>query len=361
MKTFVNENSHFNEVISFLNSKGCNLFLVQAEYKRPELNNRSSGFQGIDIALELDPSEAPIILCSFMREEDFATSKKHSSKFLALMAKKRVGFLDVIRRPEDFYLKYIELVDSKKEENLLAIEINKIETYEKVMSVIQHSVSGRVDNLKDPRAISAISKARDCGIVGTDEEVFQAILDFRHSTGSQKFSGKYFPGIFCDLEGTLFINGSLNTKLLDKLKELSKVKPITLWTSGDIEVYQEKLFSNGIFWKLVSKLDFHGAEVEIAYDDLSYEQFQSNFGIIVRQFNRITGNDDEDLCSKLMFLHSLLVPSDNDAVLNNPRFEFILNMFIKSKKICEYVEEMKLQGENEYNQTLIIIRDFLIK
>ena len=316
---------------------------------------------GLDVALELNPDEAPILLCSFSPEGYFVKKEEFSTKFFALMAKKRTGFIDTISSYEDFYEKCLELIKSEKEEDLLALELNRIKEYEKAMGLIQHSVSGRIFGFADPNALVYINKARKVGVTGNDEEVFQKILYFQRDSKDAKFVGKYFPGIFCDLEGTLLLGDELNSKLLEKLKKLSLTKPITLWTAGDTEEYQKKLISKGILWKLVSKNDFFGAEVEIVYDDLSFEDFYSKFKIRVREFNQINGNHDDDLGLKLEFLHSLLIPSGALEVLSSPKFASILNMTIGQKEVREMVKEMESEEDIEqYHHSLVILRDFLV-
>ncbi len=121
------------------------------------------------------------------------------------------------------------------------------------------------------------------------------------------------------------------------------------------------MISKGILWKLVSKTDFFGAEVEIAYDDLSYENFHSKFGVKVRKFNQVNGIFNEELKLRLEFLHFLLLPSGVPDVLINPKFSSILNMLIELKEIRDYVMKMENEkDEDQYNQKLIVIRDFLI-
>jgi hypothetical protein len=367
MEFYVNENKNnfFANLQNYLIEKGCNLFLIEAEYQRPGMDDQSTDFIGLDLALTLNPDEAPIILCSIFREKDFISDKDLSIKFFALMAKKRVGFIDSINEPKEFYKKYLELIDGKKVEDPLAIELNQMSQYQKEIGHIEHSIGYGIRHgdlsKNDERVIEAIKKARKIGVIGTDEEVLKTILDFKRDSKDAKFVGKYFPGVFCDLEGTLLIDDGVNLELLRKLEELSLTKPITLWTAGDIEEYQKKLISKGILWKLVSKTDFFGAEVEIAYDDLSYKEFNSKFGIKVRNFNQVGGSFNEELELRLEFLHSLLLPSGVSDVLMNQKFSLILDMVIEPKTVRDYIFEMeKEKDEKQYNQKLIIVRDFLV-
>lgn len=361
METYVNESPFFSELENYLTQKGCELFLIQAEYKRPGTEDEWKDFVGLDVALEINSEGAPILFCSFTPEKYFMSDKDLSVKFSALIGKKRVGFIDTISQFEDFYNKYLELISSNKEEDFLAMELNRIKRYEEVMGKIKHVVHHHILDCNDSRSAEHIANAREIGVTGTDEEVFKTILDFEYKPQDPKLIGKFFPGVFCDLEGTLFVNGEVNAKLLERLKELSKTKPITLWTAGDIEEYRKKLISNGIVWKLVSKRDFFGAEVEFALDDLSYEIFQAEYGIKVGKFEQISTNFNEGIELKLKFLHSFLTPAGIFEMLIDPKFTPILDMSIGIKKIREIIKEMENMNDlQEYNQNLILLRDFLL-
>jgi len=270
------------------------LSLVLAEYTEAGESGKRTEFLGMDIALSLDPKNAPIILSSFMPEEYFAHgigySSKDSVKFHSLMAKKRVGYLRLPFSAEELLSKYKELVGDDKEEDILAIEINRIESFESKMGSIQHTAKAHigVDSDYSRRTVSdAISKARAIGVAGSDDEVASIISNFRHQPKSSIFAGKFFPGIFCDVEGTLVKHGVVDIEMLSVLKELSKTKPITLWTGGNVEDLNKILALNGIVWKLISKHDLTGAEVETSYDDEDFAVFFGKYGVKVRNFNKI--------------------------------------------------------------------------
>ena len=64
--------------------------------------------------------------------------------------------------------------------------------------------------------------------------------------------------------------------MLNKLQELSQTKPITLWTGAmgeELSKIKHILEVNKIPWKLISKYSLRGAEVEMAFDDLSFQKF----------------------------------------------------------------------------------------
>ena len=125
-----------------LSSKEGEFTIVNVNYQRPGYNDEPADCKGLDVALTLDPEKAPIILCSFLPEKYLVSNDEFSHKFYALMAKKRIGFLDLSEgfSPDIWLNKYHELLEDKKVEDSLAIEINKIKTFEEGMGHIQHRV-----------------------------------------------------------------------------------------------------------------------------------------------------------------------------------------------------------------------------
>jgi hypothetical protein len=282
IKSFCKNDRWVKEMSSRLENEIGKFFLVEAEYQRPGTCDQMSECYGFDIALDLNHEEAPIIICSFLEEVHFIQMGK-IQKFQAIMARKRVGFIRLPFTADELLEKYKSLVDDNKEEDLLAIELNKITTYEKRMGEIQHRVKHRLDDPSE--AAWGITEVRKLDIAGSDEELIELIKNFEYSTKDSIFAGKYFPGVFCDIENTLIRNYQVNQKMLDILLEHSSKKPITLWTGGDIKSVQKLLLQSNITWKLVSKNDFAGAEVEIAYDDLEEAIFFKTYAIKVREFH----------------------------------------------------------------------------
>ena len=282
-------------LIDKLENEPGELSLVLAEYTGVHGTDKRADWKGLDIALSLDPEKAPIIFSSFMPEEYFANgangySDEKGDKFHSLMAKKRVGFLQLPFTSESLVEKYKELLKDEKEEDTLAIEINRINSFEKEMGSIKHTADRYIGENSDYAkqiVTKAVSEARVIGLIGSDEEVAEQIKNFKHQPKSSIFAGKFFPGVYCDIEGTLLKDGEINIPVLEKLKELSKEKPITLWTGGKIEDLKKILASNGIIWKLISKNDLTGAEVETAYDDEDFSVFFGKYGVKVRDFNKI--------------------------------------------------------------------------
>lgn len=281
---------NFADILSrHLSSEEGEFFFVCAEYQRPGHNDELSDFKGLDVALTLNPDKSPIIFCSFMPESYF-TSKDFSSRFHALMAKKRVAFMQIPFTPDMIVVKYKELIGDKKEEDLLAIEINRINQFEIKISTIRHDFGRYFKENSDyakQMTSKAVTQAREVGLIGSEEEVIEQIMNFKHLPKNSVLAGKFFPGVFCDVEDTLLQGNSINQTMFGLLKNFSEEKPITLWTGGDIEKLGKILAQNGITWKLVSKYDLAGAEVEIAYDDEDFSVFFEKYGVKVKNFNKI--------------------------------------------------------------------------
>jgi hypothetical protein len=288
---FFGNEGFISRLIEKLENVVGELNLVLAEYKEPGFAR--TDYKGLDIALSLKPQEAPIILCSFMPENYFLENESTSSKYQALMAKKRVGYLRLPFDTDQFLLKYNELLNDNKEEDLLAIEINNIEILQNEMGTIRHSIGHLTNADKDSdyskvRIAKALIDGRKIGLSGSDEEVIDQIMNFNYQPISNSYMvGKFFPGVFCDVENTLLINGEVNSEILNILNIQSRKNIINLWTGGDLKEIKKILLKNHITWKLVSKYSFAGAEIESAIDDEDYSTFQEKYGVKVRNYHQI--------------------------------------------------------------------------
>lgn len=100
--------------------------------------------------------------------------------------------------------------------------------------------------------------------------------------------GEELSGVFCDIEGTLFTNGTLNSSLLNFLrKKESEGKEITLWTDGNLSELQSLLDVNNITYQLTAKRSFAGAIVEMAIDDMDEHSFTAITKIYAKKFTRV--------------------------------------------------------------------------
>jgi|GEM_PF-5488110 len=73
-----------------------------------------------------------------------------------------------------------------------------------------------------------------------------------------------------------------NKEVKKQTEELAGLRPITAWTDGDLQIITPKLRRLGIGWKIISKFEMAGAEVEKVIDNLSLEEFIKLYRIKVR-------------------------------------------------------------------------------
>ena len=291
IEKFCDNEALINMFNNGLKDQNGELLLILAESKLADQSGRRSDFLGLDFASTIVEVKNPIILFSFIPEESFANSDKDKAdKFNAFMAKKGCGFLQFPFGSDLLLSKYNELLNTEKEEDTLAIEINRINSFETEMAKIQHCSyrSVGVNSDRDKEIVAkAILDVRALGLSGSDEEIINQIINFKRQPKNSIFAGKFFPGVFCDLEGTLLNENVVDNIMLELLRNLSKEKPITLWTGGKVEELKKILIRNHIPWKLISKYDLAGAEVEIAYDDEDFSVFFEKYAIKVQNFNKV--------------------------------------------------------------------------
>lgn len=99
-----------------LAKKEGKFFLVCAEYSESKLLGLS---EGLDIALSLDPEEAPILFCSFMHYHQFLenfSGKVKAKKFKELMSRPRVRFIRLGETisAKDWYEEYQKALANEK-------------------------------------------------------------------------------------------------------------------------------------------------------------------------------------------------------------------------------------------------------
>ena len=137
------------------------------------------------------------------------------------------------------------------------------------------------------RRAEVIARGRtEAGLEGADDEVAEIIRSYVAPDSKGRFAGQFLSGIFCDVEGTLLRDDdTVNQAVLANLERLEgEGREITLWTGGDLKKVRPRLHDVGIFYTLVSKHDFRGAEVEVAIDDLSQADFEQEYGITAKQY-----------------------------------------------------------------------------
>ncbi len=120
-----------------------------------------------------------------------------------------------------------------------------------------------------------------------DQDVIAFLI--KANTGRPEVrKGEFLDGVFCDIEGTLLLDGNINQKILEMLRTYeAEGKTVTLWTDGDIAKLSEILLHNGITYPLHAKTEFAGAQVAIAIDDMDEFTFNAHTKILPKKFVQV--------------------------------------------------------------------------
>lgn len=276
------DNRPFTQALEQALDKEINAYLVNINLKKAEDSFRSNN-EGLEVAAELDPSLKPIILYSVLPEKYFMTN----TTFQSLIGKGRVGFIQLPFTIAEFKTLYQQLL--RKQVNAVAVELGRLDNRDKVMAQLRHDLP-KVLGIDATKVAHLITSAREkAGLTGTDEEILQQIQKYERLPTKGCFANRYWPGVFCDIEGTLLVGGKINQKTFEILEKFANEgKPVTLWTGGNLELARKQLLQNGIIWKLVSKYDFEKAYVEIVIDDEPQNKFEEKYQIKAEAFIKIS-------------------------------------------------------------------------
>lgn len=237
-------------------------------------------FGGIDYALDHRNPNLPLIIFSLV--PIYVIIKKQFQKFMLLLSHSQVIFCDGLSQENPFELEdgFDRLIKKviNKESHLAGLAYFSTQQKINDLSGIHHDINC-LDRLANPeRCARAAKQARlKLGFIGTDDEVVdQIITENNKQVREVKLAGQNFPGIFCDVQGTLLLSDdkTLNLPVYNWLKEQEKLGfTITIWTGGDTDKMATSLYSTDEFlddqiqWPVVGKSAFAGASVEIAIDD----------------------------------------------------------------------------------------------
>lgn len=219
--------------------------------------------------------ERPVIFYSFDLQGRLEMRGHPASR---LFYKKDVGFVKMPVELVELKKIYDILVSGKKIANPAAEALFGIKAKKNIISILLHDFSHK--NLR-PKVLEKAKK--EFGFTGSEDQVEKSLrLAQGESAGmaeNKEWKGKVFPGVFCDIEGTLLFINKIKSNVLEKLKKYSKTKPVTLWSGGDLEEIKKKLVANGIVYPLVSKYAFEGSKVEVIIDDLAQDEFEKRYKI----------------------------------------------------------------------------------
>lgn len=225
--------------------------------------------------------ERPIIFYSFDNQERLEMRGHPASR---LFYRSDVGFVKMPVELVEIKKLYDILVSGKKIANPAAEAYFGIKVKKNLAGTLLHDFNHN--------KIKVMEKAqKEFGIAGTEEEVMAQLeslrRDGRGGDFAENWKGRIFPGVFCDIEETLFVEERLNESVLEKLKKYAETKPATLWSGGDLEEIKKKLVVSGVFYPLVSKHPFKGCAVEIILDDLSQGYFEEKYKIYSREYIQV--------------------------------------------------------------------------
>jgi len=240
---------------------------------------------GISLAKEYVKDENNIVILLGLEPE--SSLLKNNEHFAALMAYPNVGFVDILAM-QNVLPKYQELLSGQKKKDATRLALYEFHQLEKTIAVLRHSIS-HIEN--NPSYLQKwLSDARKAGLTGSDEEIVQYVKDWRPETNGI-FTGKLLEGVFVDAFETLF---DQNWCLVPKVKEaVQKIadankQPIFIISDSEQSLLESKLSNYGINWPLMSKYDIRGATLQTVIDNLSQNDFESNYGISVQRFINVS-------------------------------------------------------------------------
>ncbi len=248
---------------------------------------------GVTLALNVlrkDP-HAKVILCSFLPIE-VCRNQKPEIDFV--LKHENAYFLKMTPRFPAPTLGFENVFQSKKE--VMSGNYTATQEANKYLSTIFHDLryvkdwDNPADNERDMYE-KALTKARDYFPTlntATPQEIFEFLKSVSDSR-EEVMKDEKIAGVYCDVEGTIFVEGQLNQKVIALLQEYEQQgKTITVWTDGNIEELKPKLESFDILYPVKSKFDYAGAIAEIVIDDYDEYTFGARTKISAEKFIRVS-------------------------------------------------------------------------
>lgn len=233
-------------------------------------------FVGVDglqrISDDLDKVECPVIFLSILPEFSLW---KEGNIALPYIYRKNGALFKMPSELSDVVEMYHKICRGEKIENPAAILVAQKKSDSHLVSILLHDIYPGKENCE-----KSLETARyKFGITGSIEEVRVQLEELEKQQKTKKsvvLSKDTLPGVFCDIEGTLIIDGKINSELVPTLKQNALTKPVSLWTGGDISGLEKFPISG---YPILSKYEFEGCRVEIVIDNLSKEEFEQEYGI----------------------------------------------------------------------------------
>jgi len=225
--------------------------------------------------------------------QSLSSFQKESPQINTLLAKKNVRFTQFPFSAETLVGLFTKESDIKVDEGELSKQRN--EELVREIRMIRHIIGnsrGSEDLSSYPpdrleQFLQRSKKAFPDLTDKTDKEVFDFMYSIEFEV-PEKMKDQIIEGVYCDVEGTLMVNGELNNNVLNKLKEYeAQGKQITIWTDGDLEELTQKLRSLGVQYPIKSKFDFGGANAEIVIDNDDQNTFFAKTRIFPKEFIKV--------------------------------------------------------------------------
>ncbi|MEA3514490.1 MAG: hypothetical protein U9R34_03370 [Nanoarchaeota archaeon] len=195
------------------------------------------------------------------------------NKFKKVMSSPNIKYQKMPGLIEDI----VENYNRPKFKNSALAAVSEIEYEKDLLSQFKHDLYSQKERvLKEARTAFEWD--------GNDEEIETMLKSYNPKT---KIDPQYFEGVFCDIEGTLIINGKLNTDLAEELQEYSRKKTVNIWTGKNLNKVIPLLKSNNIEFPLLSKDWYKDCTVEYAIDDLEEKILKNDYGITAREYRKI--------------------------------------------------------------------------
>lgn len=275
--------------------KNCTIALAES-------TPRHDKFQWLYDALNIlrkNPDEK-IVLMSFISVQLFLSKNLnlHKEAFELFQSYPNTRFKELPFAPDELNTLYVEEESISETENQITNQ-RQVETRE--LLIITHWGSDQLWSRRNqPETWTQEEKANVEKTISrckqhypsmkndTDVEILQFVEDMKRNLDLVA-KWQHFEWVFCDIDGTLIVNDTINHGAIDLLEQYHKHwKSIIIWTGWDLQEQQQKLeelwivkllAENNIPYKLVSKYDYAGASVEIAIDDFDQNRLIVNNAI----------------------------------------------------------------------------------
>lgn len=267
-----------------------NIHLIQLEWS-PE-SNLPGGSSDIDRNLnrimEMAANGERVVMFSTATDTFLA----NNSRWQGALGYPNVAFCNNLDLVRELSAKIEEVVNLSRPRDDLAIEMAGKDLVEDDLRILKHDSFWAG---KDPDSdVSKKFQERARRVFGDLPlpELIERANAAKPEDLQPIFEGREFSGTFCDVQGTLIQDGKINQSLLIELQERAQTEPITIWTDGDLKEAAKMLRQEGISWKILSKINFGGAKVATAYDDLDQAEFDGKYHIEVEDYHQVKPMED---------------------------------------------------------------------